>query len=103
MDQLRSIGCRFSLDDFGTGMASYAYLRDLAVDYIKIDRSFVKDMDTNELSSVIIESIHQISGLLGARTVAEGVETPAIASALTALGIDFAQGYYFAKPGPLRR
>jgi diguanylate cyclase (GGDEF)-like protein len=101
MDQLKTIGCRFSLDDFGSGMASYAYLRDLAVDYIKIDRTFVKDMDVDDLSSVIIESIHQIAGLLGARTVAEGVETQAIASALTALGIDYAQGYFFARPGPL--
>ena len=103
MQELGSIGCSFSLDDFGTGMASYAYLRDLRVNYIKIDRSFVRDVDNSALSSAIVESIHQISALIGARTVAEGVETQAIADKLTALGLDFAQGYLFGRPAPLRR
>ena len=103
MQELGSIGCSFSLDDFGTGMASYAYLRDLRVNYIKIDRSFVRDVDHSALSSAIVESIHQISALIGARTVAEGVETQAIADKLTVLGLDFAQGYLFGRPAPLRR
>jgi EAL domain-containing protein (putative c-di-GMP-specific phosphodiesterase class I) len=103
MQELGSIGCGFSLDDFGTGMASYAYLRDLRVNYIKIDRSFVRDVDHSALSSAIVESIHQIGALIGARTVAEGVETRAVADKLTALGLDFAQGYLFGRPAPLRR
>ena len=102
MQELGSIGCSFSLDDFGTGMASYAYLRDLRVNYIKIDRSFIRDVDHSALSSAIVESIHQIAALIGARTVAEGVETQPIADKLTALGLDFAQGYLFGRPAPLR-
>jgi EAL domain-containing protein (putative c-di-GMP-specific phosphodiesterase class I) len=101
MQELGSIGCRFSLDDFGTGMASYAYLRDLSVQYIKIDRSFVRDIDVSALSSAIVESIHQISALIGAHTVAEGVETQVIADKLTAIGVDYAQGYLFGRPEPL--
>jgi diguanylate cyclase (GGDEF)-like protein len=101
MQELGSIGCRFSLDDFGTGMASYAYLRDLSVQYIKIDRSFVRDVDVSALSSAIVESIHQISSLIGAHTVAEGVETQVIADKLTAIGVDYAQGYLFGRPEPL--
>ncbi|MCB9606748.1 MAG: EAL domain-containing protein [Polyangiaceae bacterium] len=101
MQELGSIGCRFSLDDFGSGMASYAYLRDLPVQYIKIDRSFVKDVVESELNSAIIESIHQIAALLGAHTIAEGVEDAESAAKLTALGLDYGQGYYFGRPGPI--
>lgn len=101
MQELGSIGCRFSLDDFGTGMASYAYLRDLAVDYIKIDRSFVRDVDVSALSAAIVESTHHIATLIGARTIAEGVETRVIADKLTALGLDYGQGYLFGRPAAL--
>jgi len=101
MQQLRSIGCRFSLDDFGSGMASYAYLRDLPVDFIKIDRGFVKDVDRSELSSAIVESIQHIAELIGAKTVAEGVETQAVASALHVIGVDYGQGWLFGRPGPI--
>jgi len=102
MQELRDVGCRFSLDDFGSGMASYAYLRDLPVDYIKIDRSFVTDVVASDLDAAIVESIHHISALLGAQTVAEGIEDVETAARLTALGLDFGQGYYFARPGPIQ-
>ncbi|MEZ4230173.1 MAG: EAL domain-containing protein [Polyangiaceae bacterium] len=101
MQELGSIGCRFSLDDFGSGMASYAYLRDLPVNYIKIDRSFIKDVVQSELNSAIVESIHQISSLLGAHTIAEGVEDAESVAKLTALGLDYGQGYFFGRPGPM--
>jgi Amt family ammonium transporter len=101
MQELGSLGCRFSLDDFGTGMASYAYLRDLSVQYIKIDRSFIRDVDVSPLSSAIVESIHQIAALIGARSIAEGVETQLIADKITALGLDYAQGYLFGRPQSL--
>ena len=101
MQELGSLGCRFSLDDFGTGMASYAYLRDLSVDYVKIDRSFIRDVDVSPLSSAIVESIHQIAALIGARSIAEGVETQLIADKITVLGLDYAQGYLFGRPTAL--
>ncbi len=101
MHELHSIGCRFSLDDFGSGMASYAYLRDLPVNYIKIDRSFVKEVDRSELCSAIVESIQHIAGLIGAKTVAEGVETQDIAEMLHVIGVDYGQGWLFGRPGPL--
>ena len=82
-------------------MASYAYLRDLPVHYIKIDRSFVKDVVESELNSAIVESIHQIAALLGAHTIAEGVEDAEAAAKLTALGLDYGQGYHFGRPGPM--
>lgn len=100
MDEFRALGCRFSLDDFGSGMASYAYLRELPVDFIKIDRSFVADVDSTELNRAIVESIVNIAGLVGARTVAEGIETGLIASTVTALGVDFGQGYLYGRPRP---
>ncbi len=101
MHELSSIGCRFSLDDFGSGMASYAYLRDLPVNYIKVDRSFVKEVDRSELSSAIVESIQHIAGLIGAKTVAEGVETREVAEALHVIGVDYGQGWLFGRPGPI--
>ena len=101
MQQLGSIGCQFSLDDFGSGMASYAYLRDLPVNFIKIDRSFVKEVDRSELSAAIVESIQHIAGLIGAKTVAEGVETQPIARALGLIGVDYGQGWLFGRPGPI--
>ncbi len=101
MREISELGCKFSLDDFGSGMASYAYLRELPVNFIKIDRSFVSDVDSSELNSAIIESIVHIASLLGARTVAEGVETPSIAGAVTALGIDYGQGWLYGRPRPL--
>ncbi|MGE0324993.1 MAG: EAL domain-containing protein [Polyangiaceae bacterium] len=101
IQELRSIGCLLSLDDFGSGMASYAYLRDLSVDYIKIDRSFVKDVATSDLSAAITSSIHQIGVLLGARTVAEGVEDEETAAKLSEIGLDYAQGYFYGRPAPI--
>jgi diguanylate cyclase (GGDEF)-like protein len=101
IQELGALGFRFSLDDFGSGMASYAYLRDLPVNYIKIDKSFVKDVERSELDAAIIESIHQIGSLLGARTIAEGVESAGVAEKVASLGVDFAQGYWFAPPKPL--
>jgi EAL domain-containing protein (putative c-di-GMP-specific phosphodiesterase class I) len=101
LQELGSLGCRFALDDFGSGMASYSYLRDLGVDYIKIDRSFIHNVDVSPLSAAIVESIHQIAILLGAKTVGEGVETEAVAERLRALGVDYAQGYLFGRPQPL--
>ena len=100
-DELSEVGCRFALDDFGSGMSSYAYLRKLPVDYVKIDGAFVKDMVSDPFNRSIVESIHHISRASGKRTVAEFVEDEAILAALAEIGVDFAQGYALDRPAPL--
>ena len=100
-EDLGEIGCQFALDDFGSGMSSYAYLRKLPVDYVKIDGAFVKDMVTDRFNHSIVESIHHISCASGKRTVAEFVKDEMILVALQEIGVDFAQGYALDRPGPL--
>jgi EAL domain-containing protein (putative c-di-GMP-specific phosphodiesterase class I) len=99
--EFKALGCRFSLDDFGTGMSSFAYLKYLPVDTLKIAGMFVKDMASDPMDAAIVEAIHRISHILGIRTVAESVEDAATLDAVRRLGIDFAQGYHIAEPEPL--
>jgi diguanylate cyclase (GGDEF)-like protein len=98
MEELGTLGCRFALDDFGSGMASYAYLRDLPVNYVKIDGSFVRGLASSTLDRAIVGSITQIGHMLGIGVVAEGVETQAIDDQLKLLGVDLAQGYLYGRP-----
>ncbi|MCO6413991.1 MAG: EAL domain-containing protein [Thiogranum sp.] len=98
---LKKLGCRFSLDDFGSGLSSFGYLKNLPVDFLKIDGSFVKDMDTDPMNRAIVEAINQVGHTLSIRTIAEFVENEQIARQLRDIGVDFAQGYYFSKPHPL--
>lgn len=99
--ELGKLGCRFSLDDFGSGMASFKYLQQLPVDYLKIDGSFVQDMLKNPSNHAMVEAIHHIGRVLGKYTVAEFVSDAATFEALKAMGVDYAQGYYIAPPVPL--
>jgi diguanylate cyclase (GGDEF)-like protein/PAS domain S-box-containing protein len=99
--ELKSIGCKFSLDDFGSGISSFKYLKHIPVDYLKIDGSFVKSMVDDPVDAAIVAMINQIGHLLGIKTVAEFVESKAICDKLDAIGVDFAQGYFFSKPRPL--
>jgi Amt family ammonium transporter len=101
MKSLRDLGCRFSLDDFGSGLSSYAYLKNLPIDYLKIDGSFIRPMDQDALSRAIVESINDIGHQMGLRTIAEHVETDSILEAVRAAGLDFAQGYKIGRARPL--
>ncbi len=98
---LRARGCQFALDDFGSGLASYAYLRELAVDTIKIDGQFVRRMADDPVSFAMVKSIHEIGCLMGKKTVAEFAESAAIVDLLTGLGVHYAQGYALGRPAPI--
>jgi len=97
---LRDLGVRVSVDDFGTGYSSLAYLRNLPIDYLKIDRTFVRDMNVDRNDAAIVRAIISMAQSLHLGTVAEGIETREHASQLLALGCSTGQGYYFAKPMP---
>lgn len=99
--RLHDLGCRFALDDFGTGFCSFAYLRDLEVDYLKIDGSFVRDLGNHGLSESVVRSITDIAHVLGKRAVGEQAETEAQLEQLRALDVDYAQGYVFQRPQPI--
>lgn len=98
---LRERGCRFALDDFGSGLSSFAYLKNLPVDYLKIDGVFVKDIATNSLDLALVRSINEIGHVLGKQTIAEFVEDELTMEQLRSLGVDYAQGYGIGRPTPI--
>lgn len=100
---LKRLGCRFSLDDFGTGMSSIAYLKHLPVDYIKIDGSFVREMLSSEIDRAMVEAIANIGKILGKGVIAEFVESADVIEALRKIGVDHAQGYAIGRPEPFER
>src|SRR3990167_5222768 len=95
---LQRVGCTFSIDDFGTGFSSYEYLKRLPVDYVKIDGSFVKEIERSPSDHAMVKSINEIAHVLGRKTIAEYVETASIRECLAAMGIDFVQGYGVEMP-----
>ena len=99
--QLGKLGCRFALDDFGTGHCSFAYLKDLPVQYIKVDGVFIRDILENPLSDAIVSSVTNIAKVMNACTVAEHVENELILQRLRQHGIDYVQGFAIARPRPL--
>lgn len=99
--QLKSHGFRFSLDDFGSGVSSFGYLKQLPVDFLKIDGGFVKNMMRDKVNCAMVESINHIGHIMGLKTIAEFVESKDILEKLKTMGVDHGQGYGIAKPVPL--
>ena len=102
VQRLKGLGCRFALDDFGSGFSSFGYLKHLPVDYLKIDGAFVKNMVNNSFDLAMVRSINEMGHLMGLKTIAEFVETENIYKLLKILGVDYAQGYWVANPRPLQ-
>jgi EAL domain-containing protein (putative c-di-GMP-specific phosphodiesterase class I) len=98
IETLREMGCRFSLDDFGSGLASFAYLKNLQVDFLKIDGLFIKGIASNAIDKAMVESINHVGQMMGLATIAEFVEDEASLAMVKAIGIDYAQGYAVAEP-----
>ncbi|EPJ93149.1 EAL domain-containing protein [Pseudomonas psychrophila] len=98
INDLKALGCHFSLDDFCAGMSSFAYLKHLPVDFLKIDGSFVKDMLDDPINRAMVEVINHIGHVMGKRTIAEFVESTQIEQALIEIGVDYAQGYIVQRP-----
>src|SRR6056297_881672 len=98
---MRELGCRFSLDDFGAGLSSFAYLKDFDVDTLKIDGSFVRDVTANRVSEAMIAAITQVARVMGLTTVAEYVVSESVRRKVRELGVDYAQGYHIGEPMPL--
>jgi diguanylate cyclase (GGDEF)-like protein/PAS domain S-box-containing protein len=98
---MTGLGCHFALDDFGSGLSSFAYLKNLNVSYLKIDGGFVRNMVNDRIDRAMVESINHVGHTLGIKTIAEFVETAEVLGAVSQLGVDYAQGYCIAKPVPI--
>ena len=103
MRELKARGCKFALDDFGTGLSSFMYLKTLPVDYLKIDGQFISHVADDPVDRSMVEAICKVGKALGIETVAECVESQAVLDELERIGIDYAQGYYLARPEPIER
>lgn len=100
-DTLGELGCYFALDDFGSGVSSFGYLKSLPVNYLKIDGAFIRDMDTNRVSYAIARAIAEVAREMGMQTIAEFVGSQEVLACVTSIGVDHVQGYAIGKPSPL--
>ena len=98
MQALKKLGCKFSLDDFGSGLSSFTYLKNLPVDYLKIDGQFISNVAEDSVDESMVKAIHEVGSAMGIETIAERVETKKVLEKLGSLGVEFAQGYYIARP-----
>jgi EAL domain-containing protein (putative c-di-GMP-specific phosphodiesterase class I) len=101
IDEMRGRGCVIALDDFGSGLSSFGYLKDLTVDILKIDGVFVRDMLDDRIDGALVHSICEVGHALGKRTIAEWAETDQVLARLREFGVDFAQGFAIHEPCPL--
>ncbi len=101
LDDMREFGCKFALDDFGVGFASFAQLRKLGFDYVKIDGTFIRDIENSEMDARFVRGIVEVVRGTGGQTIAEFVGSEATTKILTQIGVDFGQGFYLGKPKPL--
>jgi len=99
--RLRELGCKLALDDFGTGYGGFTYLKQLPIDYLKIDIEFVRDLADNPASRHVVEAVVALARGFGLQTVAEGVEDAEAYELLRELGVGYAQGYHIARPAPI--
>lgn len=98
INRVRAAGCSFALDDFGSGLSSFSYLKTLPLDYLKIDGVFARDIETDLVDRAIVESITQIGHVMGLKIIAEWVESQTILDTLREIGVDYAQGFHLTKP-----
>ncbi|RTE67355.1 bifunctional diguanylate cyclase/phosphodiesterase [Amphritea opalescens] len=98
---LKNLGCRFALDDFGSGLSSFAYLKNLPVDLLKIDGMFVRNILIDPIDEAMVRSINEVGHIMGMETIAEFVETDAMMERLKTMGVDYAQGYAISRPVPI--
>jgi len=101
IDELKAIGCSFALDDFGCGLSSFAYLKNLQVDYLKIDGMFIRDIVDDPIDHAMVRSINEIGHVMGKKTIAEFVENDEVLDLLRSIGVDYVQGYGIEGPRPL--
>lgn len=101
IETLKALGCSFSLDDFGTGVSSFSYLKTLSVDYLKIDGSFIKDIANDNVAHEMVRSVNQVGHLMGVKVIAEYVESERVIQILREIGVDYGQGYGISKPIPI--
>ncbi len=98
MQTLKKLGCKFSLDDFGSGLSSFTYLKNLPVDYLKIDGQFIRNVVDDTVDESMVRAIWEVGHAMGIQTIAERVETKQVLEKLGSLGVEYAQGYYIARP-----
>ncbi|MDH3989730.1 MAG: EAL domain-containing protein, partial [Gammaproteobacteria bacterium] len=98
MQALKKLGCKFSLDDFGSGLSSFTYLKNLPVDYLKIDGQFIRNVAEDSVDESMVKAINEVGEAMGIETIAERVESKEVIEKLSEIGVKFAQGYYIARP-----